>query len=121
MNKKEVLDITAGMMKKMVSFEAVDAVTQRSVLRGMEEGTKLIIEEKERVNKLIRGILAAPDYREILSSVTENTFDAFVFRYFTNVQYLSYLESDRINLPDMVPENEFSVWASVMLIDVDCL
>ena len=121
MNKEEVLDITAGMMKKMVSFEAVDAVTQRSVMRGKEEGTRLIIGEKERVNKLIRDILAAPDYREILDSVSEDTFDAFVFRYFTNVQYLANLDRDLIDLPDAVPENEFSVWAAVMLIDVDCL
>ncbi len=121
MKKKEVLDITAGMMKKMVSFEKVEAVTQRSALRGLENGTKLMIEEKERVNKLIKGILASLDYRKILDKVTEETFDAFVFRYFKNVKYLSDLESDDIELPDMVPENSFSVWAAVMLIDVDCL
>ena len=121
MNKKEVLDITAGMMKKMVSFEEVDAVTHRSVMRGKENGLKLMIEEKERVNKLIRDILASPDHRDVLAHVTEDTYDAFVFRYFQNVKYLSELETDDIELPDMVPENSFSVWASVMLIDVDCL
>jgi hypothetical protein len=121
MNKKEVLDITAGMMKKMVSFEEVDAVTQRSVMRGKEEGTKLILEEKTRVNKLIRDILASPDHREVLGHVTENTYDAFVFRYFQNVKYLADLEADDLELPDMVPENSFSVWAAVMLIEVDCL
>ena len=93
MNKKEVLDITAGMMKKMVSFAEVDAVTQRSVMRGKEDGTKLMIEEKERVNKLIRDILASLDHREVLAQVTEDTYDAFVFRYFQNVKYLSDLES----------------------------
>jgi hypothetical protein len=121
MNKKEVLDITAGMMKKMVSFEEVDAVTQRSVLRGKEEGIKLMLEEKERVNKLIREVLASLDHREVLGRVGEDTYDAFVFRYFQNVKYLSDLETDDIDLPDMVPENSFSVWAAVMLIDVDCL
>ena len=121
MNKKEVLDITAGMMKKMVSFEEVDAVTQRSVLRGKEDGTKLMIEEKARVNNLIREILASLDNREVLAHVTEDTYDAFVFRYFQNVKYLSDLETEDIELPDMVPENAFSVWAAVMLIDVDCL
>ena len=121
MNKKEVLDITAGMMKKMVSFETVDAVTQRSVLRGMENGTKLMIAEKERVNKLIKDILSSLDYRNVLDVVTEETFDAFVFRYFKNVKYLSDLEAEDIDLPDLVPENTFSVWAAVMLIDIDCL
>jgi hypothetical protein len=121
MKRKEVLDITAGMMKKMVSFEEVDAVTQRSVMRGMEDGAKLMIAEKERVNKLIKEILASPDYRDILAHVPEDTFDAFVFRYFQNAKYLSCLEADDIELPDMVPENSFSVWAAVMLIDVDCL
>jgi hypothetical protein len=121
MNKKEVLDITADMMKKMVSFEEVDAVTQRSVLRGKEEGIKLMIGEKERVNKLIREILASPDHRDVLAQATEDTYDALVFRYFQNVKYLSDLETDDIELPGMVPENSFSVWASVMLIDVDCL
>ncbi len=121
MNKKEVLDITASMMKKMVSFEEVDAVTQRSVLRGKEEGIKLMTGEKERVNKLIREILASPDYRDVLAQAAEDTYDAFVFRYFQNVKYLSDLEADDIELPDMVPENSFSVWAAVMLIDVDCL
>ena len=121
MNKKEVLDINAGLMKKMVSFEEVDAVTQRSVLRGREEGTKLMIEEKERVNKLIREILASLDHREVLAHVTQDTYDAFVFRYFQNVKYLADLEADDIELPDMVPENSFSVWAAVMLMDVDCL
>lgn len=120
MNKKEVLDITAGMMKKMVSFDEVDTVTQRSVMRGKEDGTKLMIEEKERVNRLIRDILASLDHREVLAHVIEDTFDAFVFRYFQNVKYLSDLEAYDIELPDMVPENSFSVWAAVMLIDVDC-
>lgn len=121
MKKKEVLDITAGMMKKMVSFGEVEAVTQRSVLRGMENGTRLMMEEKERVNKLIKEILASLDYRKVLDKITEDTFDVFVFRYFKNVKYLSDLESDDIELPDMAPENAFSVWAAVMLIDVDCL
>jgi len=121
MNKKEVLDITAGMMKKMVSYDEVETVTQRSVMRGMENGTKLMIEEKERVNKLIKDVLSSLDYRNVLDKVTEDTFDAFVFRYFTNVKYLADLEVDDIELPDMVPENSFSVWAAVMLIDIDCL
>jgi hypothetical protein len=121
MNKREVLDMTAGIMKKMVSYDKVDAVTQRSVMRGKENGIKLMIEEKERVNKLIRDILASLDHREVLAHVTEDTFDAFVFRYFQNVKYLSDLEVDDVELPDMVPENSFSVWAAVMLIDVDCL
>ena len=121
MNKREVLDITAGMMKKMVSYDEVETVTQRSVMRGMENGTKLMIEEKERVNKLIKDILSSLDYRKVLDKVTEDTFDAFVFRYFKNVKYLADLEVDDIELPDMVPENSFSVWAAVMLIDIDCL
>jgi len=121
MNKKEVLDTTAGMMKKMVSYDEVETVTQRSVMRGMENGTKLMIEEKERVNKLINDILSSLDYRDVLDKVTEDTFDAFVFRYFKNVKYLADLEADDIELPDMVPENSFSVWAAVMLIDIDCL
>lgn len=121
MNKMEVLDITAEMMKKMVSLDEVDAVTQRSVMRGMENGTKLMTEEKERVNKLINDILASVDYREVLDKVAEDTFDAFVFRYFSNVKYLSDLNADDIELTDMVPENSFSVWAAVMLLDVDCL
>jgi hypothetical protein len=121
MNKKEALDITADLMKKMVSFEEVDAVTQRSLMRGKEDGLKLVLDEKERVNKLIRDILASLDHREVLASVTEDTYDAFVFRYFQNVKYLADLETDDIELPDMVPENSFSVWAAVMLIDVDCL
>ena len=121
MNKREVLDITAGMMKKMVSYDEVETVTQRSAMRGMENGTKLMIEEKERVNKLIKDILSSLDYRNVLNKVTEDTFDAFVFRYFKNVKYLADLEADDIELPDMVPENSFSVWAAVMLIDIDCL
>ena len=121
MNKKEVLDITAGMMKKMVSFEEVDVVTQRSVMRGKEDGIRLMIEEKERVNNLIRDILASLDHREVLAQAAEDTYDAFVFRYFQNVKYLADFEAEDIELPDMVPENSFSVWASVMLIDVDCL
>ena len=121
MNKKEVLDMTAGMMKKMVSFDEVETVTQRSAMRGMENGTKLMTEEKERVDKLIRDILSSLDYRNVLDKVTEDTFDAFVFRYFKNVKYLADLEADDIELPDMVPENSFSVWAAVMLIDIDCL
>ena len=121
MNKREVLDITAGMMKKMVSFDEVETVTQRSVMRGMENGTKLMTEEKERVNKLIKDILSSLDYRNVLDKITEDTFDAFVFRYFKNVKYLADLEVDDIELPDMVPENSFSVWAAVMLIDIDCL
>ena len=121
MNKKEVLDTTAGMMKKMVSYEEVETVTQRSVLRGMENGTKLMIEEKERVNKLIKDILSSLDYRNVLDKVTEDTFDAFVFRYFQNMKYLADLEVNEIELPDMAPENSFSVWAAVMLIDIDCL
>ena len=121
MKKREVLDITAGMMKKMVSYDAVEAVTQRSAMRGMEDGTKLMLEEKERVNKLIKDILASLDYRKILDKVSENTFDAFVFRYFSNVKYLSDLDATDIELPDMVPENAFSVWSAVMLIDPDCL
>jgi hypothetical protein len=121
MKKKEVLDITAEMMKKMVSYDELDAVTQRSAMRGKEDGTKLMAEEKERVNKLIREILASVDYHEILARITEDTFDAFVFRYFQNVKYLSDLEATDIELPDMVPENSFSVWAAVMLIDIDCL
>src|SRR4030065_445084 len=107
MNKKEVLDITAGMMKKMVSFDEVETVTQRSVMRGLENGTKLMTEEKERVNKLIKDILSSLDYRNVLDKVTEDTFDAFVFRYFKNVKYLSDLEVDDIELPDMVTENLF--------------
>jgi len=121
MKKREVLDITAAMMKKMVSYDEVDTVTQRSAMRGMEDGTKLMLEEKDRVNKLIKDILASLDYRKILDKVTEDTYDAFVFRYFSNVKYLSDLAADDIELPDMVPENSFSVWAAVMLIDVDCL
>ncbi|RPI37885.1 MAG: hypothetical protein EHM54_02000 [Nitrospiraceae bacterium] len=121
MNKKEVLDITAEMMKKIVSYDEVDAVTQRSIMRGKEAGTKLMLEEKERVNKLIKDILSSLDYREVTDKITEDTYDAFVFRYFSNVKYLADLETDDIELPDMVPENAFSVWASVMLIDVDCL
>ncbi len=121
MKKREVLDITADMMKKMVSPEEVEAVTQRSAMRGLENGTKLMTEEKERVNKLIKDILASLDYRKVLDKVTEDTFDAFVFRYFKNVKYLSDLESEVITMPDMVPENFFSVWAAVMLIDADCL
>jgi hypothetical protein len=121
MNKREVLDITAGMMKKMVSYEEVEIITQRSVMRGMENGTKLMIEEKERVNNLIKDILSSLDYRNVLDKVTEDTLDAFVFRYFKNVKYLADLEAEDIELPDMVPENSFSVWAAVMLIDIDCL
>jgi len=121
MNKREVLDITADMMKKMVSYDEVETVTQRSVMRGMENGTKLMLEEKERVNKLINDILSSLDYRNVLNKITEDTFDAFVFRYFKNVKYLADLEADDIELPDMVPENSFSVWAAVMLIDIDCL
>jgi len=41
--------------------------------------------------------------------------------FFQNVKYLADLEADDIELPDMVPENSFSVWAAVMLIDIDCL
>ena len=121
MNKREVLDTTAGMMKKMVSYDEVETVTQRSAMRGMENGTRLMIEEKERVNKLINDILSELDFRKVLDKVTEDTFDAFVFRYFQNVKYLADLEVDDIDLPDLVPENSFSVWAAVMLLDVDCL
>jgi hypothetical protein len=121
MNKRAVLDTTAEMMKKMVSYDKVEAVTQRSVLRGREEGAKLIVEEKYRVNQLIKEILASLDYRDVLANVTEETYDAFVFRYFQNVKYLCDLGAEDIELPGMVPENSFSVWASVMLLDVDCL
>jgi hypothetical protein len=121
MNKKAVLDATAELMKNMVSFDRVEAVTQRSVMRGKEEGTKLIMEEKHRVNKLINEILASPDYRDILANVTEETYDAFVYRYFQNMKYLVDMGAEDIELPGMVPENSFSVWASVMLLDVDCL
>ena len=61
MIKREILDTTADMMKKMVSFDEVETVTQRSVMRGKEEGTKLMIVEKERVNKLIKDIYASLD------------------------------------------------------------
>jgi len=121
MKKKEVLDMTAEMMKKIVSYEQVEAVTQRSIMRGKEAGTKLMLEEKERVNKLINDILSSLDYRKVLDKITEDTYDAFVFRYFSNVEYLARLESDDLEFPGMVPENAFSVWSSVMLIDVDCL
>lgn len=121
MKKKEVLDVTADLMRKMVSYDAVEAVTQRSVMRGMENGLKMMLDEKERVNRLIQQILASLDYRMVLEKVTEETFDAFIFRYFKNVKYLADLETTEIELPDMVPENAFSVWAAVMLIDVDCL
>ena len=121
MNKREVLDTTAGMMKKMVSDDEVEAVTQRSVMRGRLKGAELIIEEKARVNQLINDVLSELDFRSVLNKVTENTFDAFVFRYFQNVKYLADLEADDIELPDMVPENSFSVWAAVMLLDIDCL
>ena len=121
MKKREVLDITAEMMKKMVSYDEVDEVTQRSAMRGMENGTKLMIEEKERVNKLVRDVLVSLDYRKVLDKVAEDTFDAFVFRYFKNVRYLAELEADEIELPDMVPENSYSVWAAVMLTNIDCL
>lgn len=120
MKKRAVLDTTAELMKQMVSFDKVEAVTQRSVLRGKEEGTKLIMEEKERVNKLISEILASPDYRDILSRVTEETYDAFVYRYFQNVKYLADNGAEDIELPGMVPENSYSVWSSVMLLDLDC-
>lgn len=121
MVKKEILDTTADMMKKMVSYDEVEAVTHRSVMRGKEAGTKLMLEEKERVNNLIKEISASLDYRTILDKATEDTLDAFVFRYFQNVKYLSELEAEDIELPDLVPENSYSVWAAVMLIDVDCL
>ena len=82
MNKREVLDITAGMMKKMVSYDEVETVTQRSVMRGMENGTKLMIEEKERVNKLIKDILSSLDYRNVLDKVTEDTLRCLCFQVF---------------------------------------
>lgn len=121
MKKRAVLDTTADMMKKMVSFDKVEAVTGRSVMRGKEESARLIMEQKERVNALVNNILASPDYRDILANVTEETYDAFVFRYFQNVKYLLDAGAEDIELPGMVPENSFSVWASVMLLDVDCL
>jgi hypothetical protein len=121
MNKRAVLDTTAEMMKKMIPYDEFEGVTQRSALRGKEQGAKLIIEEKYRVNKLIKEILASPDFRDVLAYATEETYDAFVFRYFQNVKYLMNTGAEDIELPGMVPENSYSVWASVMLLDVDCL
>ncbi|HWR59883.1 MAG TPA: hypothetical protein VN328_13430 [Thermodesulfovibrionales bacterium] len=109
MEKRSFLAAVAEVMKGIISHDVMMASLERCGLRPAAENKKLLRNKEARLDKLIAGIACADKI-----SVSDNDLvDALVLRYLNNMQFLSGIKEDSIDISEL--SDEFSFWKKTML------
>jgi hypothetical protein len=109
MNKRSFLAAVAEVMKGMVSHDAMIASLGRCGMRPAAENKKLLRNKKARLDKLIAGLPCV----DKISVSDHDLIDALVLRYLNNMQFLSGIKEDSIDISEL--SDELSFWKKTML------
>ncbi len=103
------LGAVTEVMKRLVSHGAMMHSMQRCGLRSAAENKKILRGKQARLDKLISGIARI----DKISIDDDDLMDALVLRYLNNMQFLSAVKEDRIDVSGL--SDDLSFWKKTML------
>jgi len=116
MKAQEIFERSVQAMKQLLTKEEMMASIKRARERGEEANLRLLENERENVNELVRKIIEKGGSKEVLKAERGDVIDAMVMRYIKNREVFMKTFPDGIE--DIDPE-PFSIWASVMISPAD--
>lgn len=109
MEKMLFLGAVTEVMKGMISNDVMLASLERCGLRPAAENKKLLRSKEARLDKLIAGLACI----DKISVSDDDLIDALVLRYLNNMQFLSGIKEDSIDISGL--GDELSFWKKTML------
>jgi hypothetical protein len=112
MEKINFLLAVTEVMKGMVAHDTMIVSIQRCGMRSAEENKKLLQEREGHLDELISGVACV----DRICFSDDDLTDALVLRYLNNMQFLSDIEEDHIDIAGL--EDDLSFWKRTMLFKV---
>ncbi len=109
MEKMSFLSTVTEVMKGMVSHDAMMRSLERCGMRSAEDNKKLLHRNEGRLDELVAGLACVDN----ICISDDDLMDALVLRYLNNMQFLSDIEEERIDISEL--GDELSFWKKTML------
>jgi hypothetical protein len=116
MKAQEIFEKSVEAMKQLLAREEMMGSIRRAKDRGEEGNLRLLEEEREHVNELVRKIVDEGGSNAALKAERGEVVDAMVVRYLKNREVFMRTFPDGIEEIDPDP---FSIWASIMISPAD--
>jgi hypothetical protein len=112
MEKISFLLAVTEVMKAMVSRDTMLVCLQRSGMRSAEENRTLLLESEGLLDEIISSLTGI----DRICVSDDDMMDALVLRYLNNMQFLSEIEEDRIDISGL--DDDLGFWKKTMLFKV---
>ncbi len=109
MEKMSFLSTVTEVMKGMVSHGSMIVSIERCGMRSASDNKDLLRKNEQRLDELISGI----SHIDNISCPDEDLTDALVLRFLWNMQFLSDLKENRIDITGL--SDDLSFWRKAML------
>jgi hypothetical protein len=116
MKAQEIFESSVNAMKQLLTREEMLDSIKRAKDRGEEGNLRLLDNERENVNELVRKIVEERGSKDVLKAERREVIDAMVVRYLKNREVFMRTFPDGIEEIDPDP---FSIWASIMISPAD--
>ncbi len=116
MKAQEIFENSVKAMKQLLAHQEMLDSIKRAQDRGEEGNLRLLENEREKVNELVRKIVEARGSKDVLKAERREVIDAMVVRYLKNREVFMKTFPDGIEEIDPDP---FSIWASMMISPAD--
>ncbi len=112
MEKMSFLSTVTEVMKGMVSHDAMLRSIERCGMRSAEDNKELLHRNEGRLDELVAGLACV----DKICISDDDLMDSLVLRYLNNMQFLSDVEQERIDISGL--GDELSFWKKTMLFRV---
>jgi len=116
MNAREIFENSVKAMRQILTREEMMESIKRAKERGEEGNLRLLEEERENVNQLVRNIFDGGGSKAATEAKRQEVVDAMVVRYLKNREIFMRTFPDGIEDIDPDP---LSIWASIMISPAD--
>ncbi len=116
MKAQEIFEQSVRAMKTLLAKDGMMESIRRAKERGEEGNVKLLHEERNNVNELVRRIALENAPEKALRSVRQELRDAVVVRYLRNREIFMKTFPDGIEGVDPDP---VAIWATIMISPAD--
>lgn len=116
MKAQDIFESSVKAMKQLLTPQEMMDSIKRARDRGEEGNLRLLKEERESINELVRRIVDGGGSKAVLKAQRREVIDAIVVRYLKNRDVFMKTFPDGI---DGIDPGMFSIWASVMISPAD--
>jgi hypothetical protein len=112
MKADEIFQASVEVMKRLLTPERVTEAIKRSRDRDAQANVQLLETARERINELVRTVLATEDPDSVIQQASQELIDAMVLRYLRNRDVFMKTFPDGI---DEVDPDPAALWGAIMI------